>query len=392
MLMPVTSTNRVESKLLRRINERRLLEVIQQKGPLSRAALARVSGLTAPTVSKAVDSLLTRGFIEEIDPPEQLLGRPGKLVRMAVESAAVIGISIDTHVCCVVSAGFDGVVTEARTRRFATPTDYDALIDALESHCHELLDVIPGRVHGIGVCAPGLVNDRLGEIVFSPNLHVLDKRNPARDLEARLAVKAILFQEIDGLCLSESMYGVARSLNDFALLDVSIGLGMGVMCSGRLLGGRSGMAGELGHITVNPNGVRCGCGNHGCLETLATDAALVRLISEKDGISRSFNEVATALDERPAEYEHEVSTASEYLAIAIAAVINVCNPTMLFVHGTLLVTNEERFARVLELVKNRTLTASLAECTIVPTKSSKRQAAIAGIVHHLTSEWAPAIA
>ena len=72
-------------------------------------------------------------------------------------------------------------------------------------------------------------------------------------------------------------------------------------------------------------------------------------------------------------------------------VINVCNPTMLFVHGTLLVTNEERFARVLKLVKNRTLTASLAECTIVPTKSSKRQAAIAGIVHHLTSEWAPAI-
>jgi N-acetylglucosamine repressor len=246
-------------------------------------------------------------------------------------------------------------------------------------------------MHGIGVCAPGLVNDRLGEIVFCPNLHLLDKRNPARDLEARLAVKAVLLQEIDGLCLSEWMYGVARSLNDFALLDVSIGLGMGVMCSGRLLGGRSGMAGELGHITVNPNGVRCGCGNHGCLETLATDTALVRLISEKDGISRSLNEVATALDERPAAYEHEVRTTSEYLAIAIAAAINVCNPTMLFVHGTLLVANEERFARVLELVKNRTLTASLAECTIVPTKSSKRQAAIAGIMHHLTSDWAPAI-
>jgi N-acetylglucosamine repressor len=127
------------------------------------------------------------------------------------------------------------------------------------------------------------------------------------------------------------------------------------------------------------------------LETLATDTALVRLISEKDGISRSLTEVATALDERPSAYEQEVRTTSEYLAIAIAAAINICNPTMLFVHGTLLVANEERFARVLELVKNRTLTASLAECTIVPTKSSKRQAAIAGIMHHLTSDWAPAI-
>lgn len=389
--MSVTGANRIESKLLRRINERRLLEVIQHKGPLSRAALARVSGLTAPTVSKAVDSLLSRGFVEEIDPSEQHLGRPGKLVRMAVESAAVMGVAIDSQTCCVVAAGLDGIVTEERTKRFPTPTSYEALIDDLESRCSELLDGIKGRMHGIGVCAPGLVNDRLGEIVFCPNLHLLDKRNPARDLEARLGVKTALLQEIDGLCLSEWMYGGARALDDFVLLDVSTGLGMGVMYSSQLLGGRSGMAGELGHITVNPTGIRCGCGNHGCLETMATDTAIIRLVSEKDGVARSFDEVAAALDERPQQYAQEIATVSEYLAIAIAAAINVCNPTMLFVHGTLLVADEERFARVLELVKKRTLTASLADCTIVPTKSSKRQAAIAGIVHHLTSEWAPAI-
>ena len=77
---------RVGSTLLRRINERRLIEALQRHGPSSRATLTRVSGLTAPTVSKAVDSLLRHGLVEELEPPEQALGRPGRLVRMAAES------------------------------------------------------------------------------------------------------------------------------------------------------------------------------------------------------------------------------------------------------------------------------------------------------------------
>ena len=383
--------NRIESTLLRRINERRLLEVIQQQGPSSRAMLTRVSGLTAPTVSKAVDSLLKRGFVEELDPLEPALGRPGRLVRMAADSAAVLGVVIDAQVCCVVAAGLDGTVSEHQTRRVATPTHYAELLDALERQCRDLLDGITGRVHGIGVSVPGLVNERLSEIVFCPNLHLLDKRNPARDLAERLGVECVLVQETDALCLSERMYGDARGLHDFAMLDVTTGLGLGVMSGGQVLAGHSGMAGEVGHITVAPDGTRCGCGNRGCLETLATDTALLRLLAEKLGRPLSPDEAAALISARPGDFQHEIRTVTEYLAIAIAAVINIFNPTTLFVHGTLLVGSEERFARVLERVKQRTLTASLSDCTILATRSSKRQAAIAGIMHHLTNAWAPSI-
>ena len=383
--------NRIESTLLRRINERRLLEVIQQQGPSSRAMLTRVSGLTAPTVSKAVDSLLKRGFVEELDPLEPALGRPGRLVRMAADSAAVLGVVIDAKVCCVVAAGLDGNVSEDHTRRFATPKTYAELLGALEQECRELLGGITGRVHGVGVSVPGLVNERLSEIVFCPNLHLLDKRNPARDLAERLGVECVLVQETDALCLSERMYGDARGLHDFAMLDVTTGLGLGVMSGGQVLAGHSGMAGEVGHVTVAPDGTRCGCGNRGCLETLATDTALLRLLAEKLGRPLSPDEAGALLGERPGDFQHEIRTVTEYLAIAIAAVINIFNPTTLFVYGTLLVGSEERFARVLERVKQRTLTASLADCTILATRSSKRQAAIAGIMHHLTNAWAPSI-
>jgi len=382
--------NRIESTLLRRINERRLLEVIQQQGPSTRATLTRVSGLTAPTVSKVVDSLLKRGFVEELDPLEQTLGRPGRLVRMAADSAAVLGVVIDAQTCCIVAAGLDGRVSEKQTRRFTTPRSYAELLDAIEQHCRDLLGGIAGRVHGIGVSVPGLVNERLQEIVFCPNLHLLDKRNPARDLGERLGVECVLAQETDALCLSERIYGDARGLHDFAMLDVTTGLGLGVMSGGQVLAGHSGMAGEVGHITVAPEGSRCGCGNRGCLETLATDMALVRMLADKMGRTPSFEEAALIAGD-PGDFQHEIRTATEYLAIAIAAVINIFNPTTLFVHGVLLAGSEERFARVLERVKQRTLTASLADCTILATRSSKRQAAIAAIMHHLTNAWAPSI-
>ena len=383
--------NRVESTLLRRINERRLLEAIQRHGPSSRAALTRVSGLTAPTVSKAVDTLLKRGLVEELDPAEPALGRPGRLVRMAAATACVVGVVIDAGTCCVVATGLDGVVTEERTIRFVTPAGYPALLDAVEETCRTLIHSSAAVVHGIGLSVPGLVNERLHEIVFSPNLHLLDKHNPARDLETRLRVPCVLVQESDALVLGEWLSGDARGLDDFAVLDAATGLGLGVMSGGRLLAGHSGMAGEVGHITVVPDGVRCGCGNRGCLETLATDAALVRLIGEKLGRTVSLNEVAGLLATRSADFQHEVRTVTEYLAIAIAAVINIFNPTTLFVHGELLTGSPERFARVLERVRQRTLTASLADCTIVATKSSKRQGAVAGIIHHLTNACAPSL-
>lgn len=381
--------NRVESALLRRINERRLLEVIQQQGPSSRAALTRSSGLTAPTVSKVVDALLKRRLVEEIDPLGQTLGRPGRLVQMAAASAVILGVVIDATTCCVVATGLDGRVEESRTRRFATPVTYNALLDSIEAHCRVLLQDTDRTVHAIGVSVPGLVNERLREIVFSPNLRLLDKRNPAIDLELRMGAKCLLLQETSGLCLSERLYGDAKGLHDFAMLDVSTGLGMAVMSGGQLLTGHGGMAGEVGHITVDPTGIRCGCGNRGCLETLATDSALIRRMAERIGQPLSVEGAASRLAATPAEFQPDVDSVSEYLAIAIAAVINIFNPTTLFVHGTLLVAAEDRFAHVLERVRQRTLTASLADCTIVPTRLSKRQGAIAGIMHHLTNTWAP---
>ena len=98
---------------------------------------------------------------------------------------------------------------------------------------------------------------------MSPNLHLLDGQRLAADLSNEIGLQCIGLQESHALCVGERRYGAARGMNDFAMLDVSTGLGLGIVSGGHLLTGNSGMAGELGHITVVPDGQRCGCGNRG---------------------------------------------------------------------------------------------------------------------------------
>lgn len=158
--------NRIEPTLLRRINERRLLEVIQQQGPSSRASLTRASGMTAPTVSKAVESLLKRGLVEEIEPIDQILGRPGRLLCMAARSAAVIGVVIESDRCCLVSSGLDGRFLESQTRRCVTPSSYDALLDVIEFHCRDLIGVLRGPFKALASAFQDSSTNGYGKLQF----------------------------------------------------------------------------------------------------------------------------------------------------------------------------------------------------------------------------------
>jgi DNA-binding MarR family transcriptional regulator len=266
-------SHRANTPLLRRLNERRVLDAILAQGPLSRTALRQAAMMTGPTVTRATEALLRAGLLEELDSAQTpgRLGRPERRLRLASRATEVIGIVIDARRCTVVPAGLDGRHVESNAVRFKTPGSYAELLTMLERICREAGAT---GVRGIGISVPGLVSNRLDEVVFSPNIHLLDRQTPARDLERRLGVPCRMFQESHALCLGESMFGAAAGLTDFAMLDVSTGLGLGVMSGSRLLTGSNGLAGELGHLRIDPAGARCGCGNRGCLETLATDSAL----------------------------------------------------------------------------------------------------------------------
>ncbi len=328
---------------LAKINERQVLRVIRDHGPSSRADVVRYSGLSAPTVSKAVASLLKAGFLEELEGTTPVIGRPAMKLRLATESAQVLGVVIDIGRCCVVATGLDGELREERMRWVETLGSYSDLIDALVEHARALMARPGVRTLGVGVTVPGLIDHRRGLDILSPNVHVIDGRSPGRDLGQRLGLECVMVQDQDALCLAERHFGRARGLDDFAILDVSSGVGLGVMTGGRLVRGHSGFAGEIGHITVSLEGRPCGCGNRGCLETVASDTALASRVSERLGRPVDIDEVTRLVRSGELGLEEDCQEVIRYLAIGLATVINIFNPSTLFIHGHLFDADDRLF-------------------------------------------------
>jgi len=382
-----TMPSKVQPGLLRQLNERQVLTALQAHGPMSRAEITRQTGISGPTVTRAVSTLLESRLIEEESARVASIGRPGKRLRLASTHVSVLGIVIGTRQCEVIAAGLDGQVADDEREQFETPTSYDRLLAACVRHARQLMARRKTTVLGLGVSVPGLINRREGRSLISPNLHQIDGRNLGDDLRSRLEIDTTVLQECHALCLAEQVYGAARGIADFAMLDMTEGLGLGVVHAGRLLQGASGLAGELGHITVDLNGQPCGCGNRGCLETVATDTALVRAVNQRWQTTLDIEQIIAGSQEGTLELDQELQSVLQYLAVGVAAVINIFNPSKLFIHARLFDVRADLFDRLLELVATRALTPSLADCQLIRAAGSKRLGVVAAAIDAATRSW-----
>jgi N-acetylglucosamine repressor len=383
-----------QASLLRQLNTRQVISALQRHGPLSRADIARHTGISGPTITRTVVDLLAGRLVEEGDfqvpaGGRSQLGRPGKVLRLASEAVSVQGVVIGVSQCELVCAGLDGAL-QGEPVAFATPRRYGDLVRRIVDQLQRHRDDSDTNVLGVGISIPGLLRREDKRTLVSPNLHQTDGQQLGVDLAERLKTlglenEVVLSQEMQALCLGERMYGAARDVNHFAMVDIAEGLGLGVMQNGEFLSGSNGLAGELGHITVDIQGKPCGCGNRGCLETVATDSALAAALSRKLGTQRSLEEWLPLLQSGEAHATRELDEWLDYLAVGLAAVINLFNPRRLFVHGRGLDAAPELFARLIERTSARALSPSLADCQIIRARGSKRQGAVAAIIERLTT-------
>lgn len=387
-----------QPKLLSQINERSVLRTLQSEGPASRAEVARRLGSTAPTVSKAVASLLESGLLEEFDALENGRGRPAKLLRLASETAQVLGLVIDVEECRLVAAGLDGALKDETHRRFATPRTYAGLLRKVVKLVGPLAGKpLPGRdcagyraaTLGLGISIPGLFDYREQKGLLSPNVPITNGRSLGRDLEQLLGMRCVVLQEMHALCLAERHYGEARGLEDFAMLEAGAGVGLGIISGGRLLTGHSGIAGEIGHIPVEAEGRACGCGGRGCLETVASDGALAWQVSQQLGRRVSMDDVVALARSGEHVPRRELDKVLHYLSLGLATVINLINPSTLFVHSRMFEIEAGAFERLVEMTRCRALAPSFADCRIVQARGSKRQGAVAGMIEWLTDSLVP---
>ncbi|MCO6458668.1 MAG: ROK family transcriptional regulator [Pirellulaceae bacterium] len=385
-----------QPRLLRQLNERSVLRVLQAEGPCSRAEVTRQMGVTPPTVSKAVAALLRSGLLEEFDAPENGRGRPAKLLRLANQSAQVLGLVIDAAECQLIAAGLDGELKRSTRIRFATPASYEQLVEDVAEHVRRLAGRSDRKspsglkTLGLGISMPGLIDHRHQRGLLSPNVPLTNGQSPAADLGQRLGLETVLVQETHALCMAERYYGQARGLDDFAMLDATTGVGLSVFSHGRLLTGHRGLAGEIGHVPVQAAGAVCGCGRVGCLETVASDTAFVRDVSRRLGRAVGLDEILQLASSGQLQPARQLQRACRWLARAVAMVINLLNPATVFVHSRLFELDPGLLGLLIAETERLAMRPSFLDCQVRIARASKLEGAVAGIIQHLTDSRVPA--
>ena len=137
-----------------------------------------------------------------------------------------------------------------------------------------------GKLLGIGIGVPGIIDMETGMVRESPNLPDWADYPVRAEIETRLGTRVVLENDANSAAFGEKWLGVAKDVDDMAMLTLGTGVGGGLVLGGRIWHGMAGMAAEFGHTTVEPEGALCGCGNRGCLEAYASATAVVRMARE----------------------------------------------------------------------------------------------------------------
>ncbi len=261
------------SEDVRDVNRRLVLNLIRAHQPVSRADLARLSGMQRSTISLIVEQLLDESWVLE--------GAMGRLPRgrrptfLQLNNDRVI-IAVDLRPTQTTLAVADVNGHFAAESMAETPRTPEAAVNAIVQRLGPLLQACRGKkVEGIGVTLPGRYDRERGTFAFAPNLEWGDV-----DLGGRIAAAAGLEVELENAAnacvLSAVWFDHNDPWRDLVVVTVSEGIGTGILANGELIRGTGGMAGEFGHVPIDPDGPRCACGGRGCWEVFASNRAALR--------------------------------------------------------------------------------------------------------------------
>jgi glucokinase len=242
----------------------------------------------------------------------------------------------------------------------------DAVIDDMVNAIRKLkADSGSMRLAGVGIGVPGFILMEKGVIVGSNNLPQFEGFPVRDEIERLLGTQVILENDANAAALGEKWIGAGKEVNDLVLLTLGTGIGGGIIVDGKVLHGHVGMAGELGHITVVPNGNPCGCGNYGCLEKHASATAIVsmaRMMSLGENLtSEHVFQMAVAGNPKAKMIFHTMGVS---LGIALATLINIFNFPLFLLSGGVLAAWEQFAPAMLDEVERRSFTYRNAKTTI----------------------------
>ncbi len=344
---------------------------LREHAPISRAALAEMTGLNKTTVSSLVQELIEHHFVHEVGYDTSGVGRPAVLLELNPTAGCIVSAEIGVDFISVIRTNFSAQIVWRHTESTPNGLGQRAIIDRALALLHEAMephDTCTGTLLGVAVGVPGLVDFRTGNLLFAPNLGWRDV--PLGDiLSKHFEMPVLVDNEANLAALGEYFFGAAQGYEDVLYISVGVGLGGGILRNGSVFRGKAGYAGEFGHMTVEPDGRLCNCGNRGCWETVVSQGAVFRYIREAiDSGKRSIltdmtggdlTRLSAALMAEAARQGDAVTIralekTARYLGLGIASLVNALDPGLVVLGGILTPAAEFLLPVIREELRART--------------------------------------
>ncbi|MEA3350272.1 MAG: ROK family transcriptional regulator [Chloroflexota bacterium] len=327
-------------------NSRLILNTIYNQGEISRADIARTTGLTRSTVSKIVSGLMAEGLVKEIGQGQSSGGKPPTLLGVNGDAYDIIGIDLASGEFRGAIISLRGDIKYRQCLSVEGLSGKEALAVVFEL-TDQLLGLAKNPVLGIGIGAPGLMNPEDGIVINAVNLD-WQALPMGQILSQRYQLPVSIANDCQVSALAEYLFGEHEPSTDLVVVKVGRGVGAGIVLNGAIYHGEGFGAGEIGHVKVEKNGVLCNCGNYGCLETKVSsrairriakivarehpDSALNQNVSKLDDIT--LDQIIRAYQHGDAHVEKIVQELAQDLAKALSFSVSVLNIQHVVIAGS----------------------------------------------------------
>lgn len=354
----------VNQELMRAINKKHILKFIQKSAPVSKKEIADQLGLSSTSISTFINELVSEDKIISCGIAKSTGGRKSTLFKVNPEAFYVIGLDLQVDRIISVLLNFTGDLIVTKQIPFKNKDEL-SLIALLKSTIEEIISgkkINSSKIGGIGVGIPGIVNNGSGLIEFAPNLSWKNV-----NLQQLLAINYPVFieNEANTAALGEKAYGIARPVSNLVYVSIGMGVGCGLILNEKLFTGHSYHAGEFGHMTVEPEGVICQCGNRGCWEVYTSNDAALKMYREKTGINLDcFEEFLNRVTNNDPRALEVLESIISYLGLGIANIANGINPEMIVIGGKITELRTLIYNKILKQIKDRCLEKSFGRMAI----------------------------
>jgi N-acetylglucosamine repressor len=350
--------------MVKQVNSAAIYRLIDRQGPISRVKIAELSQLAPASVTKITRQLIEHGLIEESDAQASTGGRRAISLTTVKPAFQFVSAKLGRGYLALSLYDLEGLELASYITD-VTALEQQAVIELLFSEITAFIErnqELCTKLISIALTLPGLINPESGTVIYTPMYQIRDLPL-GRMLKEHFKLPCYVCNDTRSLALAEHFFGHSRDCEDSILISVRQGTGAGMITKGKVFVGHNRNVGEIGHIQVEPLGKRCHCGNFGCLETIASNEAIINRVKEL--IDRGYPSI---LKDRELTIEEICKVArndelarsvlenvGEHLGRAVAITVNMFNPEKVLIAGEITAADEILFPAIRRCVESQSL-------------------------------------